>query len=101
MSSPKDCYPGVRSTESIDRFCRQYLQLEHELDYPPAALLREERVQDDLYRRIFSDGAVAHLPPPRYQLRVLKKLVKRIETSIDDWDEHVCMDAVFITNSNP
>lgn len=98
MSSPIDCYPGAGSAESIDRFCRQYLQLERELDYPSAAFLRDERVQDDLYRRIFSDGAIAHPPPPRYQLRVLKELVKRIEASIDDWDQHVCIDTVFTTN---
>lgn len=86
MSSPED-------HKSIDRFCRQYLQLERDLDYPSAVLLREEHIQDDLYRRIFADGAVAHPPPPRYQLRVLKELVKRIEASIEDWDQHVCIDA--------
>ena len=95
MSSP-DKYQGI---DSIDRFCRQYLQLERELDYPAPTLLREQHVQEDLYRRVFSsssDGGAAAdgappLPPPRYQLRVLKELVKRIEASIDgDWEQYVC-----------
>lgn len=95
MSSP-DKYQGI---DSIDRFCRQYLQLERELDYPAPTLLREQHVQEDLYRRVFSsssDGGAAAdgappLPPPRYQLRVLKELMKRIEASIDgDWEQYVC-----------
>ena len=89
--SPPDKYQGI---DSIDRFCRQYLQLERELDYPAPTLLREQHVQEDLYRRVFSSdgGAVATPPPPpRYQLRVLKELVKRIEASIDgDWEQYVC-----------
>lgn len=75
---------------SLDRFCRQYLQLERDLDYPSPALLREEHTQNELYQRLFSDGAIAHPPPPDYQLRVLKEVMKRIEASIDDWDRHVC-----------
>ncbi|KAI0473211.1 FAM86A [Xylariaceae sp. FL0804] len=80
------------------RFCREVLQLEEAerggLHYPPASLLREERVQGGLARRVFfADGdgaAVDHPPPPppRYRLRVLKELVARIEESIDDWDQH-------------
>lgn len=89
--SPPDKYQGI---DSIDRFCRQYLQLERELDYPAPTLLREQHVQEDLYRRVFSSdgGAVATPPPPpRYQLRVLKELMKRIEASIDgDWEQYVC-----------
>lgn len=75
--------------DSIDRFCRQYLQLEWELDYPPATLLREADVQDTLYHQIFADGALSFPPPQRYQLRVLKELMSRIEASIEDWDRHV------------
>ncbi|KAI1808804.1 putative methyltransferase-domain-containing protein [Daldinia bambusicola] len=74
--------------DAIDRFCRQYLQLERDLEYPPTETLRELDVQDTIYRRIFADDALAYAPPPRYQLRVLKELTSRIEASIEDWDLH-------------
>ncbi|XXH04069.1 hypothetical protein Hte_010480 [Hypoxylon texense] len=73
---------------SIGRFCHQYLQLERDLDYPPATLLREAEVQDALYRRIFAKGALAYTPPKRYQIRVIKELVSKVEASIEDWDSH-------------
>jgi protein-lysine N-methyltransferase EEF2KMT len=79
----------MAAPDCITRFCRQYLQLERDLDFPSSDLLREEHVQDALYRRLFADGATTHPPPPRYQLRVLKELVSRIEHSIEDWEQHV------------
>ncbi|RYP45853.1 hypothetical protein DL768_007849 [Monosporascus sp. mg162] len=79
---------NYESKDSIDRFCRQYLQLERNLDYPSSAVLQEAYAQNALYEHLFADGAVAYPPPPWYQLRVLKELVKRIETSIDDWDQY-------------
>ncbi|KAK7906516.1 Protein-lysine N-methyltransferase EFM3 [Apiospora marii] len=76
----------------VNRFCSQYLQLERDLDFPSGQVLREAHVQDALHRRLFADDALAHPPPARYQLRVLKELVSRIETSIEDWDEHEVSD---------
>lgn len=73
----------------MDRFCWQYLQLENSPDFPAPETLREEACQEELFRRLFADGALAHPPPHRYQLAVLKELVGRIEASIEDWDEHV------------
>ncbi|KAI1394446.1 putative methyltransferase-domain-containing protein [Hypoxylon trugodes] len=73
---------------SIERFCHQYLQLERDLDYPPADQLREADTQDILYHRLFADGAISYPPPQRYQLKVLKELTSRIEASIEDWDRH-------------
>ncbi|KAK8099668.1 uncharacterized protein PG998_012909 [Apiospora kogelbergensis] len=73
---------------SVNRFCSQYLQLERDLDYPTGQLLREAHVQDALHHRLFAGDALAHPPPARYQVRVLKELVSRIEASIDDWEEH-------------
>ncbi|KAI1842077.1 hypothetical protein JX266_011728 [Neoarthrinium moseri] len=86
--SPEDGLPDTNT--AVARFCRQYLQLELErdLDYPPADLLREEHVQSYLYRQLFADGALAHPPPPRHELRVLKELTSRIERSIDNWEQH-------------
>ncbi|KAI1778489.1 FAM86A protein [Hypoxylon cercidicola] len=74
--------------DSIDRFCRQYLQLERDLDYPPAILLREAEVQDTLYHRIFAYESLTYPPPERYQLKVLKELITRVEASIEDWDSY-------------
>ncbi|KAK8102185.1 Protein-lysine N-methyltransferase EFM3 [Apiospora sp. TS-2023a] len=76
----------------VNRFCSQYLQLERDLDFPSGQVLREAHVQDALHRRLFADDALAHPPPAKYQLRVLKELVSRIEASIDDWDEHEVSD---------
>lgn len=77
--------------QSVVRFCNQFLQLERGLDYPGSRLLREEHVQAFLFNRLFSDGAVPYPPPPRYQLRVLKELMPRIESSIEDWEQHVSL----------
>ncbi|KAI2465410.1 FAM86A protein [Annulohypoxylon bovei var. microspora] len=87
-------------SHAIDRFCRQYLQLERDLDYPSSTLLREADVQDTLYNRIFDDGAINYSPPPRYQLRVLKELMSRIEASIEDWDSHGISDDLMSSLSN-
>ncbi|KAG0652946.1 Elongation factor methyltransferase 3 [Hyphodiscus hymeniophilus] len=75
--------------QQINRFCRQYLQLLLDPDYPDDVHLRTDAVQQFLYTRLFQENAISHPPPPRYQLRVLKELVKRIEESIQDWDEEV------------
>ncbi|EJT69585.1 hypothetical protein GGTG_13201 [Gaeumannomyces tritici R3-111a-1] len=58
----------------MERFCWQYLQLESSLDFPAPEALREEACQEELFRRLFADGALAHPPPHRYQLAVLKEL---------------------------
>jgi len=73
----------------VARFCRQYLQLEAVLDFPDGDVLREESTQETLYEKLFAENAIAQPPPPRYQLKVLKELIGRIERSIDDWDMHV------------
>jgi hypothetical protein len=39
---------------------------------------------------LFEDHRLKHAPPARYQLRVLKELTRRIEHSIQDWEEEVC-----------
>lgn len=73
----------------LERFCRQYLQVTFELDYPAEEHLRNDAFQQRIYSIVFSEDVI-HTPPPRYQLRVLKELVKRIEKSIQDWDEEAC-----------
>ncbi len=80
--------PGVQN--QLRRFCYQYLQVEHELDFPGPSQLRQQEVQEHLFNRLFADGVQDHPPPERYKLRVLKELVSRIENSIEDWEEFVC-----------
>ncbi|KAJ4011168.1 hypothetical protein NW752_007297 [Fusarium irregulare] len=93
--------------QQVDRFCHQYLQLQPDLDYPEPALLKTSQVQDEFYARLFADGAVRYGPPPRFQLRVLKELMARIEASIDDWDEYgvsddlMCALSMFLANPLP
>ncbi|KFX94192.1 hypothetical protein O988_06428 [Pseudogymnoascus sp. VKM F-3808] len=73
--------------EELDLFKRQYLQLQISLKYPGKECLKHEEFQQLLYSEIFSEDAMKWYPPQRYQLRVLKELVKRIEVSITDWEE--------------
>lgn len=94
MAQPQKA-PGNSSPElgtaAIDRFCCQYLQLEAHLDYPDGQVLKRPGAQDEIFDRIF-----AHSSPSsksvRFQLRVLKELVKRIQASIsdDEADDFVC-----------
>ncbi|KAB5525646.1 hypothetical protein GE09DRAFT_1229435 [Coniochaeta sp. 2T2.1] len=77
---------SVAPSAQLVRFCRQYLQLERPLQFPDDALLREDHAQTFVYERLFRPGAVTHPPPIRYQVRVIKELVSRIENSIDDWE---------------
>jgi protein-lysine N-methyltransferase EEF2KMT len=76
----------------LTRFCRQYLQLEPDLEYPQPHLLRRDDVQETLYWHLFHDDT--RIPDQetlaRHRPKVLKMLVSKIEQSIDDWDEHVC-----------
>ncbi|KAK1675155.1 putative methyltransferase-domain-containing protein [Colletotrichum godetiae] len=76
------------AAESVNRFCYQYLQLESTLEYPTAETIRESSAQDTIYKKLFSEEGPRYSPPARYRLRVLKELVARIESSIDDWDQH-------------
>lgn len=73
----------------LDHFKHQYLQLQVAVRYPDRQYLKHEDFQNEMYARIFSQGALKYHPPQRYQLRVLKELMKRIEDSITDWEEEV------------
>lgn len=72
-------------------FRRQYLQL-FEADFlawPPKQLLRDPDVQAWLYKNLFNTDEHSRLPSDRYQLRVLKPLLSKIEHSIEDPEEDV------------
>ncbi|TKA71392.1 hypothetical protein B0A55_04018 [Friedmanniomyces simplex] len=77
-------------------FRRQYLQLVEPdfLAWPPKQLLRDPDVQAWLYRRLFDPERNERLPPERYQLRVVKPLLAKIEAAIEDPEEDVKTTAV-------
>ena len=79
--------PSARG--QLDRFSRQYFQLEGNLIFPDESCLRNNIFQQALVADLFK-GVTIHAPPLRYQLRILKLLVEKIEQSIQDWDEEVC-----------
>ena len=80
---------SANTRRQLDRFCRQYFQLQLELDYPAQDNLRNDAFQRCLYDRLCQENSISHTPPQRYQLRVVKELTKRIEQSIQDWEEEV------------
>jgi len=81
---------STNSRRQLDRFCRQYLQLQLDLDYPDEECLRNDIFQQSLHARLFEQNTIEYAAPPRYQLRVLKEITRRIEQSIQDWEEEVC-----------
>lgn len=82
-------------SDSIDAqlvtFKRQYLQLLDSdfLTWPPLKLLKEAGVQKWLYKNLFDEQQNSYLPPDRYQCRVLKTLVAKIEQAVEDPEEDV------------
>lgn len=72
-------------------FRRQYLQLFEPdfLAWPPKPLLKDASVQSWLYSNLFDTEKHTMLPPERYQLRVLKPLLSKIEQAIEDPEEDV------------
>ncbi|KAE9375524.1 hypothetical protein N431DRAFT_370046 [Stipitochalara longipes BDJ] len=78
---------SASARQQLNRFVRQYLQLQLDLDYPDEEHLRNDAFQQSLYYQLFSEHEIKKDPPARYQLRVLKELIKRIEQSIQDWEE--------------
>ena len=76
-------------------FRRQYFQLFEPdfLAWPPKQLLRDPNAQEWLYRNLFNSELCPHLPSERYQLRVLKPLLAKIEQAIEDPEEDVYLDS--------
>ncbi|KAI9855589.1 MAG: hypothetical protein M1813_009728 [Trichoglossum hirsutum] len=79
----------VRSNEQLILFRRQYLQLYNpdSLAFPGPDYLRNESFQNLLYESMFKPGVLPYPLKDRYQLRVLKELVLRVEQSITDPEE--------------
>ena len=72
-------------------FRRQYFQLFEPdfLAWPPKQLLKDMGIQRWLYNHLFNVDENSYLPPARYQYRVLKPLVAKIEQAIVDPEEDV------------
>ncbi|KAK7566305.1 putative methyltransferase-domain-containing protein [Phyllosticta paracitricarpa] len=75
--------------QQLQIFCRQYLQLvdADALTWPSSELLKKPNVQQWLFEHMFDLDSNRFLPPERYQARVLKKLMTRIEEAIEDPEE--------------
>ncbi|KAI9835416.1 MAG: hypothetical protein M1819_002334 [Sarea resinae] len=78
-----------QQSEQLSLFHRQYAQLLNVdlLAFPSTDSLRNSAFQSVLYATLFDETEVHHPPPERYQLRVLKELVARIESSVVDPEE--------------
>jgi hypothetical protein len=81
---------SLSARDQLNRFRRQYLQVQLDLDYPDEEYLRNDSFQQALYAGLFEEDVVKCAPPQRFQLRVLKELTRRIEQNIQDWEEEVC-----------
>jgi hypothetical protein len=81
---------SLGARDQLNRFRRQYLQVQLDLDYPDEEHLRNDSFQQALYAGLFEEDIVKRAPPQRFQLRVLKELTRRIEQSIQDCEEEVC-----------
>jgi hypothetical protein len=69
---------------------RQYLQQLVQLSYPPATVLLELSIQNEIAYRFFDSSNGQHLPPFSYQRRVLKEITDQILSAIQDPNEDVC-----------
>jgi hypothetical protein len=80
-------------TDSIDKLAAQYFQLVElqNLALPPGPVLIQPAVQAALYKRMFDENAVFPIPPDSYRSRVLKQILSRIEESITNPEEDVCL----------
>ncbi|KAJ5056653.1 putative methyltransferase-domain-containing protein [Bipolaris maydis] len=70
---------------------RQYFQLvePQQLRWPDDATLKRPLVQAWLFGNLFDPSKISSPPPARYQLRVLKELVGKLERSMTDPEEDV------------
>ncbi|KAK4983841.1 hypothetical protein LTR66_005205 [Elasticomyces elasticus] len=79
--------PGVNA--DLDVFRQQYFQLldPETLQWPGAEMLRVPHVQQLIYDEMFNERNLQFPPPLRYRMRVLKRLIAKIESSVVDPEE--------------
>ncbi|KAF1834894.1 hypothetical protein BDW02DRAFT_316006 [Decorospora gaudefroyi] len=68
---------------------RQYFQLvePHQLRWPDDSILKAPEVQSWFFENLFDTANITSPPPDRYQLRILKQLIAKLERSINDPEE--------------
>tara|TARA_R110002003_G_scaffold40_6_gene2650 strand:- start:7950 stop:8357 length:408 start_codon:yes stop_codon:yes gene_type:complete len=78
-------------TTGLQILQRQYFQLvePHQLRWPESAMLKRPDVQNWLFANMFDLDKVKSPPPDRYQLRVLKLVISKLEGAIVDPEEDV------------
>ncbi|EXJ61985.1 hypothetical protein A1O7_02417 [Cladophialophora yegresii CBS 114405] len=79
----------------VVKFYRQYMQQINELSYPPGSLLLAPDIQTCLYKYFFDANQNKFLPPPRYQTKVLRQIIREIEKSIKDPEEEQVSDQLY------
>ena len=83
----------IASTELVQLriLQRQYFQLVDppQLRWPDAQVLKDPEVQSWMFLHMFDETNVKSPPPERYQLRVLKLLISKLERSIVNPEEDV------------
>jgi hypothetical protein len=70
---------------------RQYFQLVEptKLRWPNDKVLKTSEVQSWMFNSLFDMDGISYPPPERYQLRVLKLLISKLERSINDPEKDV------------
>ncbi|KAF2763371.1 hypothetical protein EJ05DRAFT_534728 [Pseudovirgaria hyperparasitica] len=78
---------------------RQYFQLVEPslISLPAKEVLKSAKVQSWLFQQLFDEEQVQYLPPPRYQLRLLKRITRLIEQAITDPEEDEISDSLMAT----
>ena len=85
----------------LRRFRNQYHQQvdADQLDYPSPEILREAKLQDQIFHYFFDPARTSLHPGLPYRRRILKSLLSRIEASVVDPDEDVCSITLMPVNS--
>jgi hypothetical protein len=70
---------------------RQFFQLvdPHQLRWPDSSILKKPDTQAWMYAHMFDASSIKSPPPDRYQLRVLKLLISKLERAIENPEEDV------------
>lgn len=75
----------------VELLKRRYLQMEDpdQLPFPSKNILVKTNIQAAIYTSLFDCSKRKFSPPDRYKYRVLKKLLRLLEDSVEDPEEDV------------
>lgn len=81
----------LQTAQGLKVLQRQYFQLvePHQLRWPGNSILKSPDVQSWMYSNMFDANITQSPPPDRYQLRILKMLISKLERSIETPEEDV------------